>query len=492
MRSAASTLVMIIAISFVAEGEESPPELLSARVTQAPMLDGKGEDEVWKTSLPLEVTAERPLPPNAGASVPLTIQSVHTDTDVYFLVSWEDSTESVSHKTWLWNADSGVYEQGDDREDMLALAFEHTGPFNADMLDGIKAVWDVWHWKAFRTNPLGRATDKTHHYTPSKPVGKAKSHTAANDEEIWIARPEDAGDSVEKKRKAPTAFSGQRVAQYTPGTPTGSAADVRAKGSWASGRWTLELSRRLNTGHADDTTFERGRSYRMAIAAFDRTGDMDKASGVIELSFARSVSAQRFELDEAGTTPEGFSTVMTGRGKPGQWLVREGADAPSGRKVVVQVSDDPTNYRFPLLVFEELMAREVEVSVAFKPISGSVDQAAGLVWRFRDPQNYYVVRANALEDNVVLYKVEAGKRSNLKPSGSWFMSYGKKVAVQGGAWSVLRLQARGSHFAVWLNGEHLFDVDDETFSEAGKVGLWTKADSVTAFDDFSIKSYEAD
>ncbi len=134
----------------------------------------------------------------------------------------------------------------------------------------------------------------------------------------------------------------------------------------------------------------------------------------------------------------------------------------------------------------------MDLSVAFKPISGSVDQAAGLVWRYRNPQTYYVVRANALEDNVVLYKVEAGKRSDLKPTGSRFMSYGKKAPVPGGAWSELRLQAQGNHFAVWLNGEHLFDVEDETFSEAGKVGLWTKADSVTAFDDFSIKSHDAE
>ena len=122
MRTATSILVIVMAITYAAEGKQYPPELVSARVTQAPTLDGKGEDEVWKVSMPLEVIAERPLPPNEGASVPVTIQSVHTDTDVYFLVSWEDSTESVSHKTWVWNAEGGVYEQGDDREDMLALA----------------------------------------------------------------------------------------------------------------------------------------------------------------------------------------------------------------------------------------------------------------------------------------------------------------------------------------------------------------------------------
>lgn len=103
--------------------------------------------------------------------------------------------------------------------------------------------------------------------------------------EIWISRPEDAGETVEKKQAAPTTYQGDRVPQYTPGTPGGSAADVRAKGVWASGRWTLEFERRLNTGNPDDTAFDTARTYKMALAAFDRTGEMDKASGLIELKF---------------------------------------------------------------------------------------------------------------------------------------------------------------------------------------------------------------
>ncbi len=273
------------------QGEDVPPELVSARMAEAPTLDGAASDEAWKAAIPLEVTATRPLPPNKGASVSVTIRSVYTLSDpyaagdVYFLVTWEDSTESVSHKTWIWNADAESYKQGNDREDMFALAFEHTGTFNADMLSGVEGVWDVWHWKAFRTNPQGYATDKTHHYTLEKPARKAKSHTAKNDRDIWIARPEDAGTSVEKKQPAPASFSGNRVPQYLLGKPSGSAADVRAKGKWSDGHWTLELSRRLNTRHDDDTPLDTTRSYKMAVAAFNFTGEMDKASGVIVLSF---------------------------------------------------------------------------------------------------------------------------------------------------------------------------------------------------------------
>ena len=96
----------------VLEGEMGPPRLMSARIAKAPTLDGVGDDEVWKTAVPLQVIARRPLPPNEGASVPVTIRSVHTDTQIFFLATWEDSTESVSHKTWAWNADSQTYDQG--------------------------------------------------------------------------------------------------------------------------------------------------------------------------------------------------------------------------------------------------------------------------------------------------------------------------------------------------------------------------------------------
>jgi hypothetical protein len=116
-----------------------------------------------------------------------------------------------------------------------------------------------------------------------------------------------------------------------------------------------------------------------------------------------------------------------------------------------------------------------------------VDQAAGLVWRYENPSNHYLVRANALEGTVVLYKVENGKRSDLEPVGSaGFFTYGKKAPVVQGRWQSLKIDVRGSRFSVYLEGEKLFEVDDATF-RGGKVGLWTKADSVTAFDDLTIE-----
>lgn len=195
-----------------------------------------------------------------------------------------------------------------------------------------------------------------------------------------------------------------------------------------------------------------------------------------------------FEAMDAGAAPTGFTTALTGEGTPPRWIVRAEADAPSGRQALVQSSADPTKYRFPVCVYDAFDAADVAVSVRFKALSGAVDQAAGLVWRYQDANNYYVVRANALENNVVLYKMENGKRTDLKPTDAGWLAYGKDVAVPGGKWNELRVSAVGKRFEVFFNGAQLFAVEDETFRLRGKVGLWTKADSVTAFDDFTIEA----
>lgn len=262
--------------------------LVSVRAEKPPTVDGKPDEQVWGAAPELKLTVRRVMLPNAGESAGVSIRSVYTDDEIYFLVAWEDKTrDDASHKSWTWSAAKKAYEEGPDREDMFSLAFEHTGPFVADMLAPVDAVWDVWHWKAFRTNPQGYAMDRTHRYSRQKPEGKAKEFRSHDGKPVWIARSEDAGETVERKQDAPKEQAGERVPQYVPGKPTDSAADVRAKGAWEDGRWTLELGRKLNTGHKDDTTFDPSRSYKIALGTHDRTGDMDKASGEIELVFRR-------------------------------------------------------------------------------------------------------------------------------------------------------------------------------------------------------------
>lgn len=210
------------------------------------------------------------------------------------------------------------------------------------------------------------------------------------------------------------------------------------------------------------------------------------ALACLALAPAATAEVLDFEKDPAGEPPAGFTLAQTGSGASPRWRVEEDASAPSGKQVLIDRSADATRSRFPLAVYDKASLADATISVRFKPLSGSIDQAAGIVWRYRDPENYYVVRANALEDNVVLYKVERGKRSDLDPVGSGLFAYGKKTPVGSGTWQELRVEVRGDLFRVSLDGTHLFDVQDTTFMAPGKVGLWTKADSVTAFDDLSI------
>jgi len=157
----------------------------------------------------------------------------------------------------------------------------------------------------------------------------------------------------------------------------------------------------------------------------------------------------------------------------------EDASAPAGGKVIAQTSADTTDYRFPICIYDGLTAKDVEISVRFKPVSGRVDQAGGIIARVQDPDNYYVVRANALEDNVNLYKVVAGVRRQI---------VGYSTSVKGGMWHTLSLKVEGDLLEVVFDGQRVIQTRDGTFGGPGKVGLWTKADSVTYFANLEIRN----
>ena len=193
-----------------------------------------------------------------------------------------------------------------------------------------------------------------------------------------------------------------------------------------------------------------------------------------------------FDSEKPGAMPSDWAVAMTHSGGPPKWEIRSDESAPSRPNVLAQVSDERTSGRYPLAIYQKADLRDGELSVKLKPISGKVDTSGGLVWRYRDENNYYVVRTNALENNTVLYKVENGKRSSLAPKGMPPDTYGVKHTVASQRWATLGVKFQGNLFTVFFDGKQLFQVENSTFSEAGKVGLWTKADAVTHFDDFQI------
>lgn len=180
----------------------------------------------------------------------------------------------------------------------------------------------------------------------------------------------------------------------------------------------------------------------------------------------------KFDDAPAAAPPPGWIATLTGKGAP-KWTVERDATAPSQPHVLKQ-SGAAT---FPLCLAEGTSIKNGFVEVKFKAVSGKEDQAGGVIWRCKDADNYYIARANALEDNVEIYHTTAGKRRS-------FMEVSRKVTA--GEWHTLRVDFQGSSFVVSFDGEAVIKAADTTFPDAGKVGLWTKADSVTLFDDFSF------
>ena len=195
------------------------------------------------------------------------------------------------------------------------------------------------------------------------------------------------------------------------------------------------------------------------------------------LAIAETVN---FDDMKVGASPPGWTATQTGSGSA-KWSVEKDDSAPSKPNVLKQ-SGQAT---FPVCIKDDTSFKNGFVELKFKPVSGREDQAGGVIWRAKDSNNYYIARANALEGNVVLYKTVNGKRSSLDIVGRKG-GYGVKEPVSSGQWHTLRVEFAGNRFKLIFDGKHLFEVEDTTFTEAGKVGVWTKADSVTLFDDFAF------
>jgi hypothetical protein len=194
---------------------------------------------------------------------------------------------------------------------------------------------------------------------------------------------------------------------------------------------------------------------------------------ISQLISAQSSQAETvtFEQEPAGKIPKGWTAGVTGKGAP-QWAITRDDSAPSRSRVLKQSGQG----EFPWCVKSDVSLQDGYVEVKFKPISGEDDQAGGIVWRFKSGDNYYIARGNALENNVSLYYVENGKRKTLKYVDA---------PVDRNGWNTLRAEFSGKKIKVLLNGKSYIELEDDHVADAGAVGVWTKADSVTSFDNLS-------
>lgn len=187
----------------------------------------------------------------------------------------------------------------------------------------------------------------------------------------------------------------------------------------------------------------------------------------------------RFDKKDVGKVPTGWTQGKTGKGEGSVWQVVADETAPSKTGLVLAQTAAGPNALFNICVLDDSRARDVEVQVAFKAIRGNHDQGGGVVWRYHDANNYYIARMNPLEDNFRLYKVVAGKRIQLATKE------GLKVPV--GEWHVIKIRQKGEQIECSLDGQKHLTMRDQTFPNAGKVGLWSKADAQTYFDGFQVR-----
>ena len=185
-----------------------------------------------------------------------------------------------------------------------------------------------------------------------------------------------------------------------------------------------------------------------ALAALGTAASAQGEGDMIRVSFA----------SQPGTLPDRFTVARTGKGTAAEWKSVEDGSVP-GERVLAQTSTDRTDYRFPLAIYDGITAANAEVTVRFKAVAGQVDRAAGIAVRLTDPDNYYVLRANALEDNVNFYRVVQGSRREIR---------GVNAKVTSDQWHTLNLRAEGDHFTVRFDGATLFTATDRTFSGAGR------------------------
>ncbi len=195
------------------------------------------------------------------------------------------------------------------------------------------------------------------------------------------------------------------------------------------------------------------------------------------VAFSAPPMSINFDADKPGSPPTGWSFGRTGRGEPGSWVVEDGKPLDASGRVVIQRSADGTDYRFPVAFAPQAPFTDGSITVRCRPISGNVDQACGVVLRARDENDYVVARANALEDNVRLYNVTKGSRKQ-------FAGWNGKVTS--GVWHTLSLSAKGDEYVVMFDGKEVIRAKSPEQAGPGKAGLWTKADSVTAFHDVAI------
>ena len=247
---------------------DDPTRLIweSSYTKTPPVIDGKME-EVWERTKPLTVTVREAIGGDNPGQV--VLRALNTDDTLYVMVQWPDDTKSIMRDPYIWNAEKKAYERPSKPDDQFALEFPITGKFDIRMITlSHEYTADVWHWKSGRGNPIGWVDDKRH-IISQKPIHSGVEYSMGGHGSVYIARLMDEGTSSYFLKSKPSSFEGNVVDSFEQRQPTGSLADVQGKGLYEGKNWTLEMSRKFNTGHNDDAVIDPIKDNICAIAVLN-------------------------------------------------------------------------------------------------------------------------------------------------------------------------------------------------------------------------------
>lgn len=257
-------LYMIIILLTIGDDVSADQEIIAAKVSQAPVVDGRENDPVWAQSRPC-ITRDK------VSGIDITLKAVYTGNRIFFLVQFPDQDKSSFHKTWVWNHEMGIYEMGMVREDTFVFKWSMVGNrADLSLRSDNSYTADIWFWKANRTDPSGFADDKIQRLS-FKPQPKARMVTSRTGKRGYLLRRGDDGDSAYKSVIV-KEYRGFTAPRFKSQQPSGSRADILAKGWWHNKQWTIEFSRRLDTGHHDDIPFDTKSKYLFGISRYEIAG----------------------------------------------------------------------------------------------------------------------------------------------------------------------------------------------------------------------------
>jgi Ethylbenzene dehydrogenase len=253
----------LAALAVSALANEAPPgQTLDARSIDRPItVDGESDD--WAGLRGITV----PLSGEGGADRVQLTAAIYGDR-IYLLAIWDDPTKDDLHKPYQWNEPTHSYEKTDRMEDRFAISFAMSGDFSANKIGGSEFTADVWHWKAHRSNPAGLAHDQWWRVSRTA-FERSREFRTPTGESVYLLRASDAGDQLYKTVRYHLKQNPIMPLYEVNLAPQGSIADVQARGVWRDGRWYLELSRRLDSGHEDDVVFPAAGTIEFAVAVFD-------------------------------------------------------------------------------------------------------------------------------------------------------------------------------------------------------------------------------